>query len=95
MDDLILIGNDTNLTSSGIAITSMEFSCHDLGKLKYFLRMKANYYKNGDMMLSQSKYVMELLIRFNLTHCWPSPSLVVQGRKLNSEEGDILSEITE
>ena len=60
VDDILLIGSD----SAGIMETKMYFKRHfvikDMGRPKYFLRIKIIHQKHN-VLLSQRKYALDLL----------------------------------
>jgi len=61
----------------------------DLGNLHYFLGVEANY-ANGDLYLSQTKYITDLLLRTQFQDTKPINSPVLARRKLSRYDGDLL-----
>lgn len=84
VDDLIFIDNCNQ---------NVKFKCRNLRELRYFLGMEA-IHKDETICLNQSKYGMELLLRFRLFEAKPSPTQVSLRSKLNKETEDLLEDIT-
>lgn len=75
VDDILVTGDDNAAISHIIATLNQKFSLKHLGEVNYFLGIEASVFSH-DIMLSQSKYVKELLQRTNLTNykSCPTPS---------------------
>jgi hypothetical protein len=58
-----------------------KFEMTDLGFLNYFLGLQVLQTNQG-IFLSQSKYVCDLLRRFHMEDCKPTPSTFQSGVKL-------------
>lgn len=66
VDDLIFANNCIHTINCVISLVCQQFKCRDLEELIYFLGMEA-IHKDGSIYLNQSKYGMELLLRFQLS----------------------------
>ncbi|XP_057850758.1 uncharacterized mitochondrial protein AtMg00810-like [Cryptomeria japonica] len=75
--------------SSFKAAMMKEFEMTDLGLMKYFLGIEVKQSADG-IFISQSKYASDVLKRFNMLNCKPSPTPVVIGLKLNKDDGSSL-----
>lgn len=64
-DDIILTGSSLSLLTSFISKLQATFSIKDLGPLHYFLDIQATFTDHG-FLLSQTKYIQDLLLRLNL-----------------------------
>jgi hypothetical protein len=80
--DLVITGNNTNLFLRLKKQHVDSFDMIDLGILHYFLGLQVLPLYNG-FFISQSKYVMDLLTRFNMADCKPSAIHLQSGVKLN------------
>lgn len=66
MDDLIVIGNDTNFPNCFLHALAHRFSIKDLDDLHYFLSIKVISTKSG-LLWAQHKYIHDLLAKTNMT----------------------------
>ena len=82
VDDLILTSSDPNLTNHVKSNLKNKFDMIDLGYLHYFLGLHILRSKEG-ISLSQSKYACDLLRRFHMEDCKPTPSPFQFGVKLS------------
>lgn len=78
-------------TDNLIRKLSGDFAVKDLGKLRYFLVIEATPSKKG-LLLTQQKYVQDLLQKINLHNCKPIATPMVPGEKLSREDGTSLNE---
>ena len=72
VDDLLITGS--TVASISVIKTALHnaFEMSDLGLLKQFLRLEIE--KNSDgIMVTQSKYISDLLFKFNMAEFRPSP----------------------
>ena len=73
VDDLILTCSDPKLITHVKSSLKQNFEMSDLGHLHYFLGLQVLQTKEG-IFLSQSKYGYDLLRRFHMEDCKPTPS---------------------
>lgn len=59
IDDIVIIGIDSQSLESIISKLQMPFTMKSLGSAYYFLDIKA-YFDAGSLYLSQSKYVVDI-----------------------------------
>jgi histone deacetylase 1/2 len=52
---------------------SATFSIKDMGNLEYFLGLEVSY-DSGGMMLTQRKCALDILHKFNMENCNPTPT---------------------
>ena len=64
-----------------------------MGDLKFFLGFEVARSKTG-LILNQRKYCLEILSEFGLTGCKPANSPANASIRLNSDEGDLLEDVT-
>ncbi|KAD3336925.1 hypothetical protein E3N88_32445 [Mikania micrantha] len=73
VDDIILTGNNNQAISYVVKRLSQSFAIQDMGSLSYFLGIEV-VRQGSDIILSQQKYIRELLDRAQLSHSKPVPS---------------------
>jgi hypothetical protein len=83
VDELILTGSDSKLLNHVKTNLKKKFEMTDLGFLHYFLGLHV-FQTNEGIFLSQSKNACDLLHRFHMDDCKPTPSLFQSGVKLNA-----------
>jgi hypothetical protein len=81
VDDLILTGSDSKILNHVKTSLKKKFEMTDLGFLHYFLGLQVLQTNEG-IFLSQSKYACDLLHRFHMENCKPTPSPFQSGVKL-------------
>ena len=86
VDDLIITGNASELITEIKNQLSQEFEMKDLGELHYYLGLKV-WREAGKTMVTQSKYVREILNRFNMSDCKVSTIPLEKNVKLCSQDG--------
>ena len=84
VDDILITGN--TLASIAFIKTALHdtFEMSDLGMLRQFLGLEITQDYDG-IMVTQSKYVSDLLIKFNIAYCKDAPFPFLSG--INLEEG--------
>ena len=88
VDDLIFTGNDESMFKEFKQSMMVEFDMTDLGKMSYFLGIEV-LQKTDGILISQRKYVQEVLERFNMEQCNPVHNPVVSGFKLVKDEDGV------
>jgi hypothetical protein len=66
VDDILLTSNNSALIHHLITLLSPKFKLHDLGNAYYFLRVEVTPTSVG-LMLSQHKYVLNILCRAGMS----------------------------
>lgn len=94
MDDILVTSNDQNFVSSLISQLQVEFAMKDLGQLTYFLGIQATRTSTG-LHLRQTRYIINLLDRVQLTGIRPYRAPCVSGSKLSKFDGELLSDPSE
>jgi hypothetical protein len=83
VDDLIFTGNlSIEMFKSDM---KKEFEMADLGPMKYFLGIEVNQDQSG-IFISQSKYANDILKRFKMLTCKPTPTPIVTSLKLSKDD---------
>ncbi|KAF5813059.1 putative RNA-directed DNA polymerase [Helianthus annuus] len=70
VDDIIITGNNSITVATIIERLNSLFALKDMGQLHYFLGVEV-VYRGSDLVLSQRKYVREILHRAGLADCKP------------------------
>lgn len=85
VDDLVVTGNDDHAIEKIIKMVCFEFKCRDLG-VKTSLGIEVTRQKDGSIILTQARYAMDLLIKFNIAMCKPCRSPTFSRTKLRIDE---------
>ena len=86
VDDLIYTGSNTAMFESFKKSMMAEFEMSDLGMMHYFLGIEVLQSSTG-ILISQKKYVGEILDRFQMKDCNPVSTPFEFGLKLNKDNG--------
>ncbi|KAF7835291.1 Retrovirus-related Pol polyprotein from transposon TNT 1-94 [Senna tora] len=84
VDDVIITGNSSTEIQQLMCNLHSQFSLKSLGSLHYFLDIEAISTQDGFLLLSQSKYENDLLVRAGLENSTPQKTPMVAGLKLSS-----------
>ena len=84
--DLLIIGSTVASISAIKTALHNAFEMSDLGLLKQFLGLEIEQNFDG-IMVTQSKYISDLLFNFNMAECGSVPFPLLLG--INLEEGKI------
>lgn len=93
VDDIILTISSTAAIASITAALSREFDMKDLGPLHYFLGLSVTGTASG-MILSQHKYMDEILLRANMSSSNPCATPVDTASKLSAASGPPIDDPT-
>ncbi|XP_019154660.1 PREDICTED: uncharacterized protein LOC109151197 [Ipomoea nil] len=85
-DDILLIGSDSKLVSELMQRLASMFKLRDLGSPSFFLGIETIPFENG-MILSQRRYMSDILNSARMIGCKPlaSPILVARSVSLSEE----------
>jgi hypothetical protein len=81
VDDIIIASSSESATKKLIQQLTEEFAVKDLGELKYFLGIEVNKLRTS-ILLSQKRYVLDLLKRAGMDKCKPISTLMSATEKL-------------
>ncbi|KAF7838980.1 Retrovirus-related Pol polyprotein from transposon RE1 [Senna tora] len=81
------------ITIRVVLTAAVTLGWEDLGSAYYFLGIEINQSQSG-MHLCQSKYVLDILKRFNMLDCAPVPTPMIIGRQYSKNEGEPLKDPT-
>ncbi|KAK3001019.1 hypothetical protein RJ639_020679 [Escallonia herrerae] len=88
VDDVIVTRTDSAKISWLKHYLDTKFHIKDLGKLKYFLGIEVARSSDG-IVLSQRKYVLDILKECGLTGCKPSSSPMAEQHQLDLNSGEL------
>uniref|UniRef100_A0A251VEZ8 Putative zinc finger, CCHC-type n=1 Tax=Helianthus annuus TaxID=4232 RepID=A0A251VEZ8_HELAN len=87
VDDLIIASSSMKQITDFKEEMKKEFEMTDMGKLHYFLGMEV-LYENGNIILSQRKYMRNLLERYKMTQSNTVSTPMEYGLKLSKDDPD-------
>ena len=93
VDDIIITGNNQPAIDRIIDRLSSTFALKDLGQLHYFLGIEV-VHDIKNLVLSQRKYILEILQRSGLSDCKPAASPMSPSHILNIDDSPALSDPT-
>lgn len=92
VDDIIVVSSKQEAVTALLQDLHNDFPLKDLGDLHYFLGIEVAKTKHG-IILTQEKYVNDLLKRANMADCKPVSTPLSTSEKLSVYEGDLLGPI--
>jgi hypothetical protein len=92
VDDSIVVSSSSTATNALLRNLEKNFVLKDLGDLHYFLGNEVNKI-NDSILLSQSKYAMDILKRAGMAPCKPVNTPLSTYEKLSAPDGEELSPI--
>ncbi|GJY36393.1 retrovirus-related pol polyprotein from transposon TNT 1-94 [Tanacetum coccineum] len=90
VDDIIVTGNNKGTIDNIICHLGSTFALKDLGSLNYFLGIEIVPHVSG-ILLSQKKYILELLQSAGLSNYNPVSSLMVTSSSLSLDDSTAFS----
>ncbi|XP_024963325.1 uncharacterized protein LOC112503538 [Cynara cardunculus var. scolymus] len=87
VDDIIIVGNKFERIQDTKTQLDEAFNIKDLGPLKYFLGIEVAKTSNG-LVLSQRKYILDILKDSGMMGCRPSPFPIEQNLNLDKGENE-------
>ena len=94
MDDIIIIGTNTNIIQRYIDLLAQRFSIKNLGALSYFLVIEVLTIPSG-VLLTQMCYISDLLARTKMSGAKPVATPLVIDENLTLHLGTTLTNCTE
>ncbi|GJW68107.1 putative RNA-directed DNA polymerase [Tanacetum coccineum] len=92
VDDIIVTCNNKGTIDNIICQIGSAFALKDLGPLNYFLSIEIVPYVSG-ILLSQKKYILELLQSASLSNCNPMSSPMVTSSSLSLDDSTAFSNL--
>lgn len=93
VDDILITGNTTAGLSHVLALLAERFSVKDTEDLNYFLGIEAHRTPKG-LHLSQRKYVLDLLHKYDMSNAKPVTTPMASSPKLHLRSGTALTDPT-
>jgi hypothetical protein len=90
VDDLIIVSSSDAATTQLLRHLDSEFAIKDLGPLHYFLGIEVQTTPTG-LILSQHKYIADLLQKTHMAHCRPVATPMSSSEKISKDGGTPLS----
>ena len=92
VDDLIITSSNDGLIYETKMKLSAQFEMKDLGELKYFLGIEVVKCPHG-LMLSQRKYMLDMLRQFGMQYCKPIQTPMETSMKLDATDGYVIADV--
>ena len=93
MDDLIVTASKPSAFDDLLRHLKVDFAIKDLGNLNFFLGVEVFPNSTG-LMLSQKRYILDLLRKTKMLEAKPISSPMAQSTSLSAFEGDPLDDTT-
>ena len=88
VDDIIITRNNSLVISTLIFLLNKKFSLKDFGTLHYFLGIEVQHTENGGMLLSQEKYLTDILRKTKMVTTKAFSTPMVRGLILSAYQGE-------
>ncbi|XP_016185165.1 uncharacterized protein LOC107626777 [Arachis ipaensis] len=92
VDDVIITRSSTSAMMAVVNQLNCKFALKDMGDLHYFLGIQVSKTKGGGLLLSQEKYVTNLLGKVCMTGCKPCKTPLPSSLKISQFGGDRFDE---
>ncbi|PNX93258.1 histone deacetylase, partial [Trifolium pratense] len=92
VDDILITGSSSQLIEDLIHKLNIQFALKQLGEIDYFLGIEVHHMSSGALLLNQSKYIKDLLVKTNMDNCKPIGSPMVSTCRLSKFGTDALSD---
>lgn len=89
---LIITGSSSKLISDLITKLNKSFALKELGALDYFMGIEVKKIPNGSLLMTQSKYIRDLMQRANRQDCKGIATPMLSNLKLSKCGSDILND---
>ncbi|PNY02745.1 hypothetical protein L195_g026064 [Trifolium pratense] len=94
VDDIIITGSSLSLVHSLVQKLDSIFSLKQLGDLDYFLGIEVKQLSDNSLLLTQSKYIKDLLIKTNMVDCKPINTPMMSSCKLTKLGSPSMQDVT-
>jgi hypothetical protein len=91
VNDIIVVGSSDQAVHALLSDLRVDFGLKDIGTLSYFLGIEVKKCVDG-IVLTQAKYMMDILKRVGMTGCKPTCTPLTADEKLSLDDGDQLSQ---
>lgn len=90
VDDIIITGPNSSTVCTFITSLANRLSLKDLDTLSYFPGTEVLSHSDG-LFLSQTKYILDILTKANMSHCKPASNPSTTSTHLNTTDGKPIS----
>jgi len=94
VDGILVTGSSLSLIQTIIAKLQANFSLKQLGQLDYFLGLEVKHLMDDSILMTQTKYICDLLHKINMAEAHPISSPMVSKCKLSKQGADLFSDPT-
>lgn len=94
VDDIIITGSSPAIISGLVNQLNSVFTLKQLGDLDYFLGIEVQKQPDGSLLLSQGKYIRDLLAKVNMLDAKPISTPMVAGLKLAKTGSTFVTDIS-
>ncbi|KAE8708208.1 hypothetical protein F3Y22_tig00110348pilonHSYRG00083 [Hibiscus syriacus] len=94
VDDIVITGQNSSAIENVVSMLQSRFSLKDLGVLSFFLGIEVKH-RNNSVVLSQKKYILELLEKTGMLNAASCATPMVVSPKLSHEEGELIQNASE
>jgi len=94
VDDIIIAGNSASQIQQLTTKLHTAFPLKQLGHLDYFLGLEIKYLPNNSILMTQSKYIRNLLHKTHMDEDHSISSTMVSNYKLSRHGADIFHDPT-
>jgi histone deacetylase 1/2 len=94
VDDIIITGSSLSLVQALVQKLDSVFSLKQLGDLEYFLGIEVKQLSDKSLLLTQSKYIRDLLTKTNMIDCKPINTPMMSSCKLTKLGSDNVQDAT-
>lgn len=88
VDDILVTGNVPSEVSYHISLLHKQFALKDLGSIHYFLGVEVDHLPDGSLLLRQSKYIRDLLLKVQMHDAKPQPTPMASTVRLTNTGSD-------
>ncbi|PNY08092.1 histone deacetylase [Trifolium pratense] len=94
VDDIIITGSSITLVQTLVEKLDSVFSLKQLGNLDYFLGIEVQQLSDNSLLLTQSKYIKDLLVKTNMLECKPIATPMMSSCKLSKVGSNTVADTT-
>nr|KYP56497.1 Retrovirus-related Pol polyprotein from transposon TNT 1-94 [Cajanus cajan] len=94
VDDIIITGSSSQFIQQITDQLNSTFSLKQLGQLDYFLGIKIKHLPDKSLLMTQSKYIQDLLHKTSMAEAHPISSPMLSGCKLSKTGADLFHDPT-
>jgi histone deacetylase 1/2 len=92
VDDILITGSAPHLITDLIHKLSIQFALKELGEVDYFLGLEVQHTPSGGLLLKQSKYIRDLLVKTNMENSKPIGSPMASNCRLSKFGSDTMKD---